>query len=161
MKCFRTRDDVSAAEVGGRLRECVEAGLSFVARFGFPQNFLVQFEIPDTSEDAVPRNVVSLRRNVEEKRFHQRCMWKILQREVEASCNTAHTALCVRLDLLPDKPGCANLKMTPHHWVGVHLPPGHHQPEDDRCSSPHRTQPAHMQIPLSGVGVVFTSCRNG
>lgn len=64
IKCFRTGDDVSTTDVGARLRECVEAGQSFVVRFGFPQNLLVQFEIPDTSDDAVPRNIVTLRRNV-------------------------------------------------------------------------------------------------
>lgn len=33
-----------------------------MARLGFPQNFLIYFDIPDTSDDAVHGNVVSLRR---------------------------------------------------------------------------------------------------
>lgn len=50
-----------------------------MARFGFPQNFFIQFEIPDTSDDTVHRNVVSLRRNAEEKGFYCGYTWKILR----------------------------------------------------------------------------------
>lgn len=60
VKWFRTGDDVAPVEVCAHLGRCVEAGRSFVAHLGFPQNFLVYFHIPDTSDDAVCGNVVSL-----------------------------------------------------------------------------------------------------
>lgn len=40
-----------------------------MARLGFPQNFLVYFDIPDTSDDAVRGNVVSLVNSAEDKGF--------------------------------------------------------------------------------------------
>lgn len=92
VKFFRTGDDVAPVEVCAHLCRCVEAGWSFVARLGFPQNFLVYFDILDASDDAVRGNVVSLVNSAEDRGFLCAHVEKGLQTESEAGFATH---LCV------------------------------------------------------------------
>lgn len=55
-----------------------------MARLGFPQNFLVDFDIPDTTDDAVRGNVVSLVKSAEDKGFLCAHVGKGLQMGSEA-----------------------------------------------------------------------------
>lgn len=49
------------------------------------------------------------------------------------------------LDHLPDTQGCAGLKMIPRCLADVHQSHGTRQPADEKCSSPHWTQPVTQE----------------
>ncbi len=52
---------MTATKIRPHLSDSVKARWSFVARLRFPNKFLVNFEIPYTSNNTVHGNVVSLR----------------------------------------------------------------------------------------------------
>lgn len=52
-----------------------------MARLGFPKNFLIYFEIPDTADEAVHGNIVSLAKSAEEKGSCRVLVWKKVRRQ--------------------------------------------------------------------------------
>lgn len=107
----------------------------------FPYDFLIHFEVLNTTNNTVHGNVVTLRQEMKRQESYQIVWETVIALKSEVWCRL----LCFGLSGQPPGTlGCADLELIPRCLANVHLWPWIHQPEGGKSSSPHWTRPAQV-----------------